>query len=164
MQAPPTLYEWIGGAAAIERLTTHFYARVPADPILAPVFAHVSGDHPRHVAEFLGEVFGGPTAYSDERGGHANMIRHHLAKSLTQEQRQRWVGLFLECADEMGVPDDPEFRSALVGYLEWGTRLAVINSQPGAEVLSDAPMPIGGWGEVRGPYLPESGTGQDTKT
>ena len=58
----------------------------------------------------------------------------------------------LECADEMGVPADPEFRSALVSYLEWGTRLAVINSQPGAELGEEAPMPRWGWGEVKGPY------------
>lgn len=49
------------------------------------------------------------------------------------------------------MPDDPEFRSALVGYLEWGSRLAVINSQAGVD--PDAPMPKWGWGEVRGPYL-----------
>jgi hypothetical protein len=41
----------------------------------------------------------------------------------------------------LGVPGDPEFRSALVAYLEWGTRLAVMNSQPGADVNSEAPMP-----------------------
>ena len=34
-------------------------------------------------------------------------------------------------ADDAGLPDDPEFRAALVGYLEWGTRLAMHNSQPG---------------------------------
>ena len=45
-----------------------------------------------------------------------------------------------------------EFRSALVSYLEWGTRLAVINSQPGAPIGEDAPMPRWGWGEVKGPY------------
>jgi len=63
--------------------------------------------------------------------------------------------LLLATADEIGAPSDPEFRSALVGYLEWGTRLAVINSQPGAELGTDAPMPAWGWGEVKGPYLPE---------
>jgi hemoglobin len=63
--------------------------------------------------------------------------------------------LLLRCADEIGVPSDPEFRSALVAYLEWGTRLAVINSQPGADVSGEAPMPKWGWGEVKGPYLPE---------
>ena len=50
---------------------------------------------------------------------------------------------------------DPEFASALVGYLEWGTRLAVINSQPGAKVWENAPMPKWGWGETGGPWIPK---------
>jgi hemoglobin len=54
------------------------------------------------------------------------------------------------------MPDDPEFRSALVGYLEWGSRLAVINSQAGATVDEHAPMPKWGWGEVKGPYIPQN--------
>ena len=44
------------------------------------------------------------------------------------------------------MPDDPEFRSALVGYLEWGSRLAVINSQPGADgrrARADAAVGLG---------------------
>jgi hemoglobin len=39
------------------------------------------------------------------------------------------------------LPDDPEFRSAFVAYLKWGTRLAVIRSQPSASITEDAPMP-----------------------
>ena len=39
-----------------------------------------------------------------------------------------------------------------VAYLEWGSRLAVINSQPGVKPNSNAPMPRWGWGEVGGPY------------
>ena len=42
----------------------------------------------------------------------------------------------------------------LHAYLEWGTRLAVINSQPGAQAVEDAPMPAWGWGETKGPYRP----------
>jgi hemoglobin len=34
----------------------------------------------------------------------------------------------LETADEICLPSDPEFRAAFMGYLEWGTRLAVMNS------------------------------------
>src|SRR6187551_673458 len=108
--APPSLYEWLGGMPALEKLTSVFYARVPQDQILAPVFGRMSAEHPQHVAEFLAEVFGGPKTYSAERGGHAAMIRHHLSRSLTHEQRRRWIELLLECADELGVPDDPEFR------------------------------------------------------
>ena len=62
------------------------------------------------------------------------MIGRHLGRALTETQRKRWLDLLLECADEVGLPSDPEFRSAFVAYLEWGTRLAVLNSQPGATV------------------------------
>ena len=150
--AIPTLYEWLGGLPALLRLTARFYERVKDDAQLAPVFAHMSDEHPAHVAAFLAEVLGGPTAYSDQHGGHPHMIRQHLNRHLAQEQRRAWVTLLLDTADELGMPDDPEFRSALVGYLEWGSRLAVINSQPGAVVDADAPMPKWGWGEVKGPY------------
>jgi hemoglobin len=82
------------------------------------------------------------------------MIRHHVGRSLSEAQRKRWLSLLLECADALGMPSDPEFRSAFVAYFEWGTRLAVLNSQPGAHVTFDAPMPKWGWGEVKGPYVP----------
>jgi hemoglobin len=149
----PTLLEWMGGSAALERLFELFYAKVPQDPTLARVFAEMSPDHVAHVAAFVAEVFGGPKTYSERHGGHPHMIRRHVGRALTEPQRARWMQLLLECADEIGAPSDPEFRSAFVGYLEWGTRLAVINSQPGAAVDGDAPMPRWGWGEVKGPYI-----------
>jgi len=148
----PTLYEWLGGSEALLRLTTRFYEHVRDDSLLAPIFVHMGADHPAHVAAFLAEVLGGPTAYSEQHGGHPHMIQQHLNRHLTQEQRRRWVGLLLDTADELSLPEDPEFRSALVGYLEWGSRLAVINSQPGATVDPHSPMPKWGWGEVKGPY------------
>lgn len=151
-QQVPTLYQWLGGIEALNRLTTRFYQHVKQDALLAPVFAHMDDEHPRHVAAFLAEVLGGPADYSAQHGGHPHMIRQHLNRHLTQDKRRRWVELLLATADELALPDDPEFRSALVGYLEWGSRLAVINSQPGAGVEENAPMPKWGWGEVKGPY------------
>jgi hemoglobin len=101
-------------------------------------------------------VLGGPRDYSTQLGGHAAMIRHHLGKGITEQQRQHWVRLLLETADEMGIPSDPEFRSALVAYLEWGSRLAVINSALPAETpVSEAAMPAWNWGVPGGPYIPE---------
>lgn len=150
----PTLFEWAGGDAALERLTSRFYQRVADDAVLAPVFAHMHGEHPRFVAQFIAEVFGGPARYSRDRGGHAHMIERHLERHLTEAQRRRWFDLLLSTADEVGLPSDPEFRSALVGCLEWGTRLAVINSQGGEGAVPDSPMPRWGWGEVKGPYIP----------
>ena len=149
----PTLYEWIGGIDVLESLTKRFYERVRENEILASVFAHMGGDHPRHVAAFLAEILGGPTLYSEQFGGHPHMIQQHLNRHLNQVQRREWVSLLLDTADQLNLPDDPEFRSALVGYLEWGSRLAVLNSQPGATVDANAPMPKWGWGEVKGPYI-----------
>jgi hemoglobin len=149
---PPTLYDWAGGMPSLERLTSLFYDRVADEPLLAPVFAHMDAEHPRHVAQFLAEVFGGPPVYSTERGGHAAMLAHHLERNLAQAQRARWVQLLCECADEAGLPDDPEFRSCFVAYLEWGSRLAVLNSQGGVTPDPEAPMPRWGWGEVGGPF------------
>ena len=135
---------------------TTFYRRVAGDSILAPVFAAMSPEHPKRVAAFLAEVFGGPKTYSATHGGHPHMVRQHLGRMLTEEQRAHWMRLLLDCADEAGVPADPEFRSAFVGYLEWGTRLAVINSGAGATVDEHAQMPRWGWGETGGPYIPPS--------
>ena len=149
---PPSLYAWAGGMPVFERLTATFYAKVQTDLLLQPVFAQMGPQHPQHVAEFLAEVFGGPTTYSGTHGGHPAMVGHHLERHLTQAQRAQWVRLLLEAADEVGLPDDPEFRSAFVAYLEWGSRLAVINSQPGMKPDPNAPMPRWGWGEVEGPY------------
>jgi hemoglobin len=150
---PPSLYEWAGGEPALLRLTQVFYDRVRADPILAPVFAEMSEDHPKHVATWLGEVFGGPPRYTDEHGGYAHMLAKHRDRALTEEQRRRWVELLCDAADDAGLPDDPEFRSAFVAYIEWGTRLALANSQPGAAPPPEAPVPRWGWGEAP-PYVP----------
>lgn len=151
----PSLYDWVGGIAALERLTAAFYDKVKADDLLGPVFARMSPDHPVHVAAFLAEVLGGPKLYSERHGGHPEMIRHHLNRNLTEAQRRRWINLLLDTYTELGLPSDPEFASALVGYLEWGTRMAVLNSRTGATPGLDEPMPKWGWGEVGGPYQPK---------
>jgi hemoglobin len=81
------------------------------------------------------------------------MLAHHRDLGITAEQRFRFASLMSLAADDAGLPDDPEFRAAFVGYLEWGTRLALQNSQPGADAAAEAPVPRWGWG-VAPPYRP----------
>lgn len=100
-----------------------------------------------------GEVFGGPSDYTADLGGYERMLRKHLPLRITKEQRFRFASLMSLAADDAGMPDDPEFRSALVAYLEWGTRLALVNSQDHAEVVEHAAVPRWGWGEAP-PYRP----------
>lgn len=141
----PTMYEWAGGVAALEKLLTAFYSKVAGDELLEPLFGDMDPDHPRHVAVWLGEILGGPPAYSEQHGGHAHMIGQHLGKAITEQQRRRWVQMLLDTADEVGLPDDPEFRASFVGYLEWGSRMAVVLSAPGAKPNLSEPMPTWDW-------------------
>jgi hemoglobin len=152
----PTLYQWAGDMQTFEKLFTEFYKKVLNDDLLGEVFKNMSSGHVKHVAHFVAEVFGGPELYTTEdNGSHAKMIGRHIGKILTEEKRQRWVQLLLQTADEIGLKSDPEFRSAFVGYLEWGTRIAVINSQLTQNPMAyEAPMPKWGWGETGGPYVP----------
>jgi hemoglobin len=141
----PTLYEWLGGAPALEKLFDTFYDHVRDDEVLAPVFADMDPGHARHVAAWVGEVFGGPAVYSTTRGGHPHMVGRHVGRAITEVQRQRWLALLLETADEVGLPADPEFRASLVGYLEWGSRLAVMFSAPDAAPTVPEAMPTWDW-------------------
>jgi hemoglobin len=123
-KSAPTLCEWVGGIERIETLFMKFYERVTADAVLAPVFSEMPSEHFRTVAHFVAEVLGGPKLYSgDGKRGHSTMVAKHLARHLTEQQRKCWMELLLDTADQLGLPNDPEFRSALVGYLEWALEL-----------------------------------------
>lgn len=151
---PPTLFEWAGGLEMLEELIVRFYDKVLQDELLRPIFKNMSAKHQKHVAYFIAEVFGGPKKYTEAGGSHFGMVRKHFGKNLTEAHRKRWVSLLLETADEIQLPDDPEFRSAFIGYLEWGTRLAVLNSnEKELSMNPDEPMPEWGWGETEGPYM-----------
>jgi hemoglobin len=158
MKQIPTLYQWAGDMQTFELLFHKFYDKVLKDDLLGEVFKHMSPDHRRHVAHFVAEVFGGEKLYSTEdNGSHAKMIGMHIGRMLNEEKRQRWMQLLLQTADEVGLKNDPEFRSAFVGYLEWGTRIAVINSQLTQNpMIEEELMPKWGWGETGGPYIPDN--------
>lgn len=142
----PTLYEWAGGLPALTRMTKIFYGKyVAQDDLLAPLFARMSPDHPERVAAWLTETFGGPRLYSDQYGGYDHMVAEHAGKALTEQWRARWAQLISRAADDAGLPMDAEFRAAFAAYVEWGSRIAVENSQPGANPPPHMPVPRWWW-------------------
>jgi hemoglobin len=153
-QPAPTIVEWAGGRAAFRRWFDEFYDLVEQDPDLAPLFGgRVSEEHRDHVTTWWAEVMGGPAEYTAQHGGYPHMLAKHINLAITPELRLRFVTLLSEAADRAELPSDPEFRAAVMGYAEWGSRLAQENSQPGAEPASEAPVPRWGWG-VAPPYQP----------
>ena len=142
----PTLFEWAGGYPALLGLTRIFYSRyVPEDPLLGPLFARMSPDHPERVAAWLSEVFGGPPLYSQRYGGYQRMVSEHVGKQITPEQRARWASYMLRSAEDAGLPADAEFRAAFVAYIEWGSRIAMENSAAGAKPPPNMPVPKWWW-------------------
>jgi hemoglobin len=150
-----TIYEWGGGGEAFARWLNTFYDLVEQEPDLARLFGGtVSAEHREHATAWWCEVMGGPAEYSETHGGYEHMLARHRDLAITPAQRLRFVTLLSQAADDAGMPADPEFRAAVMGYAEWGSRLALHNSQPGAEVAEHAPVPRWGWG-VAPPYVPE---------
>jgi hemoglobin len=150
----PTIYDWAGGRPAFERWLGRFYDLVEDDDLLAPLFgAKVSDQHRRDVVTWWCEVMGGPATYTNDLGGYEHMLSKHRGLHIRAEQRLRFVTLLSGAADDANLPDDPEFRAAVMGYAEWATRLAVHNSSDADDIVEHAPVPRWGWG-VAPPYEP----------
>jgi len=147
-QQTPTLLEWMGGREKLRLLMKTFYQKVEKDDLLQPLFKRMSAEHHDHVAMWLEEVLGGEPRYTNERGGFKAMIARHRNRRIQPEQRKRWISLLMDSADELGLPSDPEFRSAFVAYIEWGSRRAEANSQPDAAPSRRETVPKWGWGEA----------------
>jgi hemoglobin len=61
---------------------------------------------------------GGPADYSEHHGGYEHMLGQHRDLAITAEQRLRFVTLLSQAADDAGMPADPEFRAAVLGYAD----------------------------------------------
>jgi hypothetical protein len=88
------------------------------------------------------------------------MATRHAGRALTEEQRARWVTLAGRAADEAGLPADPSFRAAFLSCIEWGSRVAVAQSQPDAPPPGGTTMPRWDWGAAGPPDAP-AGPAQD---
>jgi truncated hemoglobin YjbI len=135
----PTLFEWAGGLPALIRMTRLLYEKlIPADDLLAPLFATMNPEGPQTEAAVMAEAFGGPKA-TDSLS----------LPEFTEEQRARWVALAVKAAQEAVLPADAPFRSSLSGYLEWRSR------------ATGATAPRWDWGPAGRPTITEPSTEPD---
>jgi len=123
----PTLYEHAGGEEALHRLEQIFYDSVLADPLLQPLFGAGRPEHVEHLTMFTAESFGGPDRFSRELG-FAHLIAVHRGLHITEQQRRRFVELYMAAMDAVGMPDDEPFRRAVREHVDFGSRVALQNS------------------------------------
>jgi hemoglobin len=97
---PVSLYEEIGGRAALQAAVDVLYGRLLADPELAWLFTHgVGARHRAFVVTFLGEALGGPERY---RG--PLLTDAHRDLGITDAQFDRAAAHLSGALDELGVP------------------------------------------------------------
>jgi hemoglobin len=143
----PSLYEFAGGQQAFLELAAAHHARCLADPELNHPFSHPD-QHPEHVqrlAAYWAEALGGPPRFSTECGSHASVVRMHCGNGDLSDLNRRFLACFVRAMDDAGLPDDPEFRSALRAYLEWA--IDEISGRPDSapQVPAGAPVPRWSW-------------------
>jgi len=128
----PSLYEFAGGEEAIHGLEDTFYSSVLKDPLLQPLFGEGRPEHVDHLTAFTVESFGGPDRFSRELG-FAHLIDVHRNLRITEEQRERFVQLYMAALDASDLPDDQDFREAIRSHVEFGSKVAMQNSRADTE-------------------------------
>jgi hemoglobin len=143
----PTLFEFAGGEPVLLALARAHHARCLADPELSHPFSH--GDlHPLHVerlAAYWGEVLGGPRAYSTACGDETTVLALHAGHGDMGDLGERFLDCFVRALDDAQLPDDPEFRAAMRGYMRWAVDNVLSYSPADAVVPAGVPVPRWGW-------------------
>ena len=122
-----TLYEHAGGDGTLHRLEALFYEKALADPVLNTLFTERVPSHVEHLTWFTAESFGGPDRFTRNLGFDYIIDKHRHLK-ITDEQRDRFIALYLEALDEACLPDDEPFRRAVQEHVEFGAQVAQQNS------------------------------------
>ncbi len=110
-----TLYE-ILGEDGFDRLTRAFYAQVPADDVLGPMYPAGQTEAARvRLRDFLVGRFGGPQRYI-ERRGHPRLRMRHMPFAIDIRARDRWMALMANAVAEARLPE--EAARALLAFFD----------------------------------------------
>lgn len=119
------LFDRVGGSATFDLLVQRFYEGLRTDPVVFPMYPSDDIDGAIwRLSTFLQQYFGGPTAYSDQRG-HPRLRMRHAAFHINPAARERWLTHMRTAVDSLDLfPADYEL---LWGYLERAS-LSMVNT------------------------------------
>jgi hemoglobin len=112
------------GEDGFVRLVRAFYAQVPSDDVLGPMYPtdDMAGAEAR-LRDFLVGRFGGPPRYIEERG-HPRLRMRHAPYAINQHARDRWMQLMTRALDEVRLPAESD--AVLRGFFD-GTATFMMN-------------------------------------
>jgi hemoglobin len=144
--ARPSLFEFAGGEQAFLALAAAHHERCLQDPELSHPFSHgVNPEHIERLAAYWAEVLGGPARFSESFGGHSAMLEIHARQGAGADFGPRFVACFMQAADDVHLPDDPDFRAAIRSYMEWAVQEVDAYAPSDSRVPADLPMPHWSW-------------------
>lgn len=115
-----TVYEAVGGQAFFDELVARFYTAVEQDALLRPMYPGEDLEPARRrLALFLGQYWGGPTTYSDERG-HPRLRMRHAGFAVDAAARAAWLAAMMGALETMTVDSEheDEIRVRMREYFE----------------------------------------------
>lgn len=116
------------GEDGFARLVRAFYAQVPSDDILGPMYpAHELDAAEIRLRDFLVGRFGGPPRYIEARG-HPRLRMRHAPFAIDRTARDRWVQLMDRALADARL--EPQAEAILREFLH-ATATFMIN-RPGA--------------------------------
>jgi hemoglobin len=94
------------GEEGFTRLVRAFYAQVPDDDVLGPMYPpqDLAGAE-RRLRDFLIGRFGGPPRYIEQRG-HPRLRMRHAPFAIDMAARNRWVTLMDRALEDVKLPED----------------------------------------------------------
>ena len=94
------------GEDGFDRLTRLFYAQVPSDEILGPLYpaGELAAARVR-LRDFLIGRFGGPQRYIEERG-HPRLRMRHMPFAIDARARDRWMELMTRAIEEADIQSE----------------------------------------------------------
>lgn len=110
-----SLFERLGGEAAVEAAVVGFYERIMADPKLSPFFTHLDMDAQiQKQISFMTMAFGGPSRYTgkDLRTAHAKLV----TRGLSDDHFDATAAHLLATLEELGV--EPAVRDEVMKVLD----------------------------------------------
>jgi hemoglobin len=110
-----TLFDRVDGQPFFDALVERFYVLVEQDPVLRPLYPADLTPSRRHLALFLGQYWGGPQTYTEQRG-HPRLRMRHARFVIGPAERNAWMGHMR--AAVQSSPASPEDQQALVQYFE----------------------------------------------
>ena len=102
-----TVFTAVGGQLFFDRLVERFYVRVAADDVLLRLYPEQDdlGPARERLALFLGQFWGGPPVYSEQRG-HPRLRMRHVPFPIGDAEREAWLRAMGEALEET-LPEAP---------------------------------------------------------